>query len=130
MTKDGFYKVWKDSDREDILNQYYYDRKELQERLNKVQDKLKEKEKYFIQMSEVLLDRIDFYEDFENDKSCWIEELQRDRGKLQDKIDNTIDYINNHQLVFQDATKNEIQDWFDMFYKDLLDILRGGEENE
>ena len=25
MTKKEFYKVWKDSSREDILNQYYYD---------------------------------------------------------------------------------------------------------
>lgn len=27
MTKEDFYKVWKDSSREDILNQYYYDYK-------------------------------------------------------------------------------------------------------
>lgn len=25
MTKEDFYKVWKDSTKEDILNQYYYD---------------------------------------------------------------------------------------------------------
>jgi predicted ATPase with chaperone activity len=130
MTKEDFYKVWKDSSREDILNQYYYDRKELQERLNKVQDRLEEQERYFKKMSEVLLDRIEFYEDVDNDKTCWIEENQREKEKMLDKIDKAIDYINNHQLVFQDATKNEIQDWFDMFYKELLDILREGEENE
>ena len=123
MTKDGFYKVWKDSSREDILNQYYYDRKELQERLNKVQDKLKEKEKYFIQMSEVLLGRIDFYEDFENDKSCWIEELQRDREKLQDKIDETIKYI---EKELKDMPENGCSTRLNK----ILDILKGGEENE
>ena len=50
--------------------------------------------------------------------------------ELQERIDKAIDYIHNHQLVFQYATINEIQDWFDMFYKELLDILKGGEENE
>ena len=126
MNKEGFYKVWKDSSREDILNQYYYDRKELQERLNKVQDKLKEKEKYFIQMSEVLLDRIDFYEDFENDKSSWIEELQRDREKLQDKIDRAIAYIETGKTFPSDETRETVE----YMQNILLDILKGGEENE
>lgn len=117
MTKEGFYKVWKDSGREEILNQYYYDRKELQERLNKLQDKLKEKENYFIQMSEVLLGRIDFYEDFENDKSCWIEELQRDREKLQDKIDRAIEYLKSDNYWLSQVEANDY----------LLDILKGGE---
>ena len=123
MTKEGFYKVWKDSGREEILNQYYYDRKELQERLNKLQDKLKEKENYFIQMSEVLLGRIDFYEDFENDKSCWIEELQRDREKLQDKIDETKKYI---EKELKDMPENGCS----IRLNKILDILKGGEENE
>jgi chromosome segregation ATPase len=134
MNKEGFYKVWKDSSREDILNQYYYDRKELQERLNKVQDKLKEKEKYFIQMSEVLLDRIDFYEDFENDKSSWIEELRTDREKLQDKIDKAIEYINEHKhlSLFADCREPK-EDWIydlEIPANELLDILKGGKENE
>lgn len=31
MTKQDFYKVWKDSTKEDILNQYYYDYEYLTE---------------------------------------------------------------------------------------------------
>ncbi len=34
MTKEEFNKLWKDSTREEILNQYYYDYKELQRRDN------------------------------------------------------------------------------------------------
>ncbi len=127
MTKEGFYKVWKDSSREDILNQYYYDRKELQERLNKVQDKLKEKEKYFIQMSEVLLDRIDFYEDFENDKSCWIEELRTNREKLQDKIDRAIEYI-EQESYFMYKDNERVLDRVGI--EKVLDILKGGEDDD
>jgi len=133
MTKQDFYKVWKDSSREDILNQYYYDRKELQERLNKVQDKLKEKEKYFIQMSEVLLDRIDYYEDFENDKSCWVEELRTDREKLQDKIDRAIEYIEAHKkTINKEQTKGtRLQIGTFMWnIKELLDILKGSDSND
>ena len=126
MNKEGFYKVWKDSSREDILNQYYYDRKELQEGLNKVQDKLKEKEKYFIQMSEVLLDRIDFYEDFENDKSSWIEELRTDREKLQDKIDRAIEKIESVRIYGLRSGKTLIA----TLLNDVLDILKDNDDDD
>ena len=44
------------------------------------------------------------------------------------RIDKAIEYIHNHQLVFELSSKKQIQYWFDMFYKDLLDILNGGDE--
>ena len=36
-----------------------------------------------------------------------------------------IEYINNHQLVFELSSKKQIAYWFDMFYKELLEILKG-----
>lgn len=48
----------------------------------------------------------------------------------QSRIDKAIDYINNHQLVFQDSTKKEINEWFRTYYKELLDILKGSDSNE
>ena len=41
MTKEDFNKVWKDSSRESILNQYYYDYQDLRKCL-KILDKIKE----------------------------------------------------------------------------------------
>ena len=35
MSKEDFIYVWRDSTREDILNQYYYDRKELMDTIDK-----------------------------------------------------------------------------------------------
>lgn len=37
------------------------------------------------------------------------------------------EYINNHQLVFEMSSKKQIAYWFDMFYKELLEILDKGE---
>lgn len=36
MNKEEFYKVWKDSSREDILNQYYYDYRYQRELVNDI----------------------------------------------------------------------------------------------
>lgn len=35
MSEEEFYKLWEDSTREDILNQYYYDRKDLMDMIDK-----------------------------------------------------------------------------------------------
>ena len=35
MSKEDFIYIWQDSTREDIINQYYYDRKELLETIDK-----------------------------------------------------------------------------------------------
>jgi len=44
MTKENFCKVWKDSTREEILNQYYYDYTELKETIDKALECIKEYE--------------------------------------------------------------------------------------
>lgn len=41
MTKEDFYKVWKDSTKEEILNQYYYDYTELKETIDKAIEYIK-----------------------------------------------------------------------------------------
>ena len=46
---------------------------------------------------------------------------------LQQRIDKAIEYIHNHQLVFELSSKEQIQKWFDEFYRDILNILRGEE---
>ena len=42
---------------------------------------------------------------------------------LQQRIDKAIEYIRNHQLVFKDATLEEIEEWFNQFYIDVLEII-------
>ena len=44
--------------------------------------------------------------------------------ELQLKIDKAIEYIRNHQLVFRDHTTEEIAEWFNQFYIDVLDMLK------
>jgi len=44
MTKEDFNKVWKDSTKEEILNQYYYDYTELNETIDKAIEYLKNRE--------------------------------------------------------------------------------------
>jgi len=48
--------------------------------------------------------------------------------KYKSRCEKEIEYIHNHQLVFELSSKKQIQDWFDMFYKDSLNILNGGDE--
>jgi len=44
--------------------------------------------------------------------------------KQNSKISEAIEYIENHQLVFRDHTTEEIDEWFNQFYIDILDILK------
>ncbi len=44
---------------------------------------------------------------------------------LQKRINTAIEYIHNHQLVFELSNKKQIQKWFNEFYAELLSILRG-----
>lgn len=49
--------------------------------------------------------------------ACYvIEKLKKDKKKARE-------YIKNHQLVFEISNKKQIAYWFDMFYKELLEIL-------
>lgn len=52
---------------------------------------------------------------------------ERDKHfELEEIINKAIEYIQGHQLVFRYHTTEEIDEWFNQFYKDVLDILRGG----
>lgn len=44
--------------------------------------------------------------------------------KQKEVIDRIKEYIQNHQLVFKDSTLEEIEEWFNQFYIDVLDILK------
>lgn len=50
--------------------------------------------------------------------------------KQEEAINKAIDYIQNHQLVFRDHTIEEIDEWFNQFYIDILDILKKKEKND
>ena len=52
-----------------------------------------------------------------------LNEYRRGYYKQKEVIDKTIEYIRNHQLVFKDATLEEIEAWFNQFYINVLDIL-------
>lgn len=56
--------------------------------------------------------------------------LQQKVEKLENIRKEVIDYINNHQLVFRLSSKKQIENWFDEFYKDLLNILNKGSDKE
>lgn len=44
--------------------------------------------------------------------------------KQKEIINKAIEYIQGHQLVFRDHTTEEIDEWFNQFYIDVLDILK------
>lgn len=76
VSREEFNKVFKDTSKEGILNQFYYEHYELLRIKKEVRE-----------------------------------------------------YINNHQLVFEMSSKKQIAYWFDMFYKELLEILdKAGDE--
>ena len=75
---------------------------------------------------QLIIGREDENEYIEIDLNEYNEKYKR----LQQKIDKAIEYIENNQLVFQESTKEEIEDWFKTYYKELLDILKGNDNNE
>ena len=64
-----------------------------------------------------------------NDSVTWwnnrFNAVQRDYEDYKSRIDEAVEYIQNHQLVFELSSKKVISQWFDMFYKDTLNILNG-----
>ena len=52
-------------------------------------------------------------------------EAYRREEDYKSRIEKTVEYIQNHQLVFELSSKKVISQWFDMFYKDTLNILNG-----
>ena len=60
-----------------------------------------------------------------------IKELENINEKLslalesaENKIDKAIEYIQNHQLVCKKHTTEEIDEWFNQFYVDVMQILK------
>ena len=71
---------------------------------------------------------------YSSDYKIFINALLKENKQLQSQLqqkENIIkevrEYINNHQLVFELSSKKQIAYWFDMFYKELLQILDKGE---
>lgn len=61
----------------------------------------------------------------------YITNLQQKVEQLENIRKEAIEYINNHQLVFELSSKKQIQYWFDEFYKNILNILnKGSDEND
>ena len=59
----------------------------------------------------------------------YITNLQQKVEQLESIRKEAIEYIHEHQLVFELSSKKQIQYWFDEFYRDLLNILnKGGEQ--
>ena len=49
----------------------------------------------------------------------------KDMADYKSRCEKAVEYIQNHQLVFELSSKKVISQWFDMFYKDTLNILNG-----
>lgn len=67
----------------------------------------------------------------QNDKMviCERYRILKQRDDYKKRIDNAIEYIKNNQPVFSMWNKKQISKWFDEeFYKELLDILNGGDK--
>ena len=51
--------------------------------------------------------------------------------ETQGRIDKAIEYIHNHQPVFELSNKEQIQEWFEKeYYVELLNILQGDDVSE
>lgn len=57
-----------------------------------------------------------------------IKHLQQKVEQLENIRKEAIEYIHEHQLVFELSNKKQIQYWFDEFYRDLLNILNKGSD--
>jgi len=57
------------------------------------------------------------------------ERYQLEKENYKSRNEKAIEYIHNHQLVFELSSKKQIQYWFDMFYEDLLNILKGDDND-
>lgn len=81
--------------------------------------------KYHIDFNKKLIDEITRLNMIIDIKNKRIDELNKRLDKKNNRIDKAIEYIHNHQIVFELSDRKGIQKWFDEFYKDLLNILRG-----
>ena len=58
------------------------------------------------------------------------EEIYEANYEMAKIINQAIEYIDNHQLVFKLSTMEQIKSWYDKLYKTLLDILKGSDSND
>ena len=58
----------------------------------------------------------------------YINNLEKENKQLKEDKKKAIEYIETHQLVIELSSKKQISSWFDMFYRDLLEILGGKEQ--
>ena len=72
----------------------------------------------------------DYYDLQEENKQTKLlkEKYQLEKEVYKLKNEKAIEYIHNHQPVFELSNKEQIQEWFEKeYYIDLLNILNGGE---
>jgi len=69
-------------------------------------------------------ERIDMQEELNKANMQLMTQLQ----DYKSRCEKAVEYIQNHQLVFELSSKKVISQWFDMFYKDILNILNGSDE--
>lgn len=56
-------------------------------------------------------------------------ETSKKIADLEIRINKAIEYIHNHQPVFELSSKEQIQEWFEKeYYVELLNILKGEEK--
>lgn len=67
------------------------------------------------------------YQTYEEANGLWIKKYE----DYKSRNEKAIEYIHNHQPVFELSSKGQIQKWFEKeYYVELLNILNGGDDNE
>jgi len=82
----------------------------------KYAEKLEKEIKKMNKEIELLYKKLDAQDKIIDEQALEMAQLKEDKKKA-------IEYIQNHQLVFELSSKKQISSWFDMFYKELLEIL-------
>ena len=102
----------------------------MKDEIKEILDKLKNIEDYlsFSKASE-LLDYITNLQEENRQTKLLKERYQLEKENYKSRNEKAIEYIHNHQLVFELSSKKQIQYWFDMFYEDLLNILKGDDND-
>lgn len=81
----------------------------------------------YIKLPNITVGKLQDVVDFLDDNNIEYIEEYKENEELQERINKAIEYIHNHQLVFEISSKKQIAYWFDMFYKEVIDILKGEE---
>ncbi len=98
----------------------------MNDEIKEILDYLQDKDNYIEELG-VAYKRIHINNGDLNLLLDYITNLQQENERLKSRIEKAVEYIQNHQLVFELSSKKVISQWFDMFYKDIIDILNGKE---